>query len=68
MLTNEDGMHARMGNDPATSVCDANCEVHDIKNLYVTDASVLPSAGAVNTCLTIVAVALKAADAVLAKR
>jgi len=58
---------ARMGNDPATSVCNANCEVHDVKNLYVTDASVLPSAGAVNTCLTIVAVALRAADALLAK-
>lgn len=59
---------ARMGNDPATSVCNSNCEVHDIHNLYVTDASVLPTAGAVNTCLTIVAVALKAADAILAKK
>lgn len=59
---------ARMGDDPATSVCNANCEVHDIRNLYVTDASVLPTAGAVNTCLTIVAVALKAADAILAKK
>ena len=58
---------ARMGNDPATSVCNANCEVHDIQNLYVTDASVLPTAGAVNTCLTIVAVALKAGDAILGK-
>jgi choline dehydrogenase-like flavoprotein len=35
-------------------------------NLYLADASVLPSAGAVNTCLTIVAVALKTADAMLA--
>jgi choline dehydrogenase-like flavoprotein len=59
---------ARMGNDPATSVCNSNCEVHDISNLYVTDASVLPTAGAVNTCLTIVAVALRAADAILAKK
>jgi len=59
---------ARMGKDPATSVCNADCEVHDIRNLYVVDASALPTAGAVNTCLTIVAVALKAADAMLAKR
>ncbi len=58
---------ARMGDDPATSVCNANCEVHDIHNLYVVDASVLPTAGAVNTCLTIVAVALKASDAILAR-
>lgn len=56
-----------IGNDPATSVCNADCEVHDVKNLYVVDASALPTAGAVNTCLTIVAVALKAADAILAK-
>ncbi|MGC3983010.1 MAG: GMC family oxidoreductase [Steroidobacteraceae bacterium] len=58
---------ARIGNDPATSVCNPDCEVHDIKNLYVVDASALPSAGAVNTALTIVALALKAGDAVLAK-
>ena len=59
---------AVMGSDPATSVCDANCQVHDISNLYVVDASVLPTAGAVNTCLTIVAVALRAGDAILARR
>jgi choline dehydrogenase-like flavoprotein len=58
---------ACMGNDPVTSVCNADCEIHDIKNLYVVDASVLPSAGAVNTCLTIIAVALKSGDAILAK-
>jgi choline dehydrogenase-like flavoprotein len=58
---------ARMGTDPATSVCNPDCEVHDIRNLYVADASVLPTAGAVNTCLTIVAVALKAGDAILSK-
>ena len=56
---------AVMGDDPATSVCDANCQVHGIKNLYVVDASVLPTAGAVNTCLTIVAIALRAGDAIL---
>ncbi|MFT3907591.1 MAG: GMC family oxidoreductase [Steroidobacteraceae bacterium] len=59
---------ARMGEDPRTSVCNADCAVHDIPNLHVVDASVLPSAGAVNTCLTIVAVALKAADAMLTPR
>lgn len=59
---------ARMGVDPATSVCDANCEVHGIRNLFVVDASVLPTAGAVNTALTIVAVALRAGDAIIARR
>ncbi len=53
---------ARMGDDPATSVVDANCQVHGIAGLYVMDASVLPSAGAVNTGLTIMALALRAGD------
>jgi choline dehydrogenase-like flavoprotein len=38
--------------------------VHDIDGLYVVDASVLPSAGAVNTGLTIIALALRTADAI----
>jgi choline dehydrogenase-like flavoprotein len=58
---------ARIGLNPASSVCNADCEVHDIAGLYIADASSLPSAGAVNTCLTIVALALKAADAMLVK-
>src|SRR5262249_3601087 len=38
---------ARMGDDPTTSVADLNCQVHGIEGLFVVDASVLPSAGAV---------------------
>ena len=30
---------ARMGGDPKTSVLNGFCQTHDIKNLYVTDAS-----------------------------
>jgi len=41
--------------------------VHDIDNLYVVDASVLPSAGALNTGLTIAALALRAGDAIAAR-
>ena len=55
----------RMGEDPLTSVVDPNGEVHDIKGLYIADAGVLPTAGAVNTGLTIAAVALKTADAII---
>jgi len=54
----------RFGSDPHTSVTDRNCKIHDIDNLYVVDASTLPSAGAVNTGLTIAALALRAGDAI----
>lgn len=53
---------ARMGRDPATSVVDDIGAVHGIDGLHVVDASILPTAGAVNTCLTIVALALRAGD------
>ena len=53
---------ARFGADPGTSVLDPDCQVHGIRGLYVVDASTLPSAGAVNTALTIVALALRAGD------
>jgi choline dehydrogenase-like flavoprotein len=51
---------ARLGADPATSVTDPNCQVHGIRGLYVVDGSTLPSAGAVNPTLTIIALALRA--------
>jgi choline dehydrogenase-like flavoprotein len=58
---------ARMGTDPTDSVVDAHCRVHGIEGLFVVDASVLPSAGAVNTGLTIVALALRTADLIAGK-
>lgn len=51
---------ARFGIDPASSVLNPNCQVHDIEGLFVVDASVLPSAGTVNPALTIIALALRA--------
>jgi choline dehydrogenase-like flavoprotein len=51
----------RMGLDPASSLVDGNCQSHEVAGLYVVDASALPSPGAVNTGLTIAAVALRAA-------
>jgi choline dehydrogenase-like flavoprotein len=53
---------ARMGIDPRSSVVDANGVVHGLENLYVVDSSALPSPGAVNTGLTLMALALRAAD------
>jgi choline dehydrogenase-like flavoprotein len=51
---------ARMGTDPATSVVDTNLKAHDLDNLYIVDASVLPTSAAVNPSLTIAALALRA--------
>lgn len=51
---------ARMGADPATNVVNANCRAHDLENLYIVDASVLPTSAAVNPSLTIAALALRA--------
>ncbi|HEY6451145.1 MAG TPA: GMC family oxidoreductase [Steroidobacteraceae bacterium] len=53
---------ARFGRDPATSVLDVNCRMHELDNVYVTDASFFPSIGAVNPTLTIIANALRVAE------
>jgi choline dehydrogenase-like flavoprotein len=52
---------ARMGNDPRSSVVDSYCRSHDHPNLFITDASVLPTSAAVNPALTVAALALRAA-------
>jgi len=53
----------RMGEDPTTSVVDANCRSHDHSNLYITDASIFPSSGGGESpSLTIQALATRAAD------
>ncbi|MEC7961899.1 MAG: GMC family oxidoreductase [Pseudomonadota bacterium] len=51
---------ARMGDDPATSVVNSYCRSHDHPNLFIVDASVLPTSAAVNPALTIAALALRA--------
>ena len=56
---------AKMGNDPKTSVVDANCKTHDVDNLYIIDGSVFTTSAAVNPTPTIQAVALRAADKIL---
>ncbi len=51
---------ARMGADPGQSVVNADCRAHDLDNLFIVDASVLPTSAAVNPSLTIAALALRA--------
>jgi choline dehydrogenase-like flavoprotein len=52
----------RFGLDPATSVLDPLCRTHDVSNLFVVDASFLPSSGAQNPALTVAAQALRVAQ------
>jgi len=53
------GTH-RMGDDPGTSVTDANCICHDHPNLYLMGSGLWPSYTAANPTLTIAALALRA--------
>jgi choline dehydrogenase-like flavoprotein len=55
----------RFGRDPKTSALDQNCRAHELENLYVVDASVFPSSGAVNPALTVMANALRVGDHLL---
>lgn len=57
---------ARMGTDAATSVVDPFGRSHDHANLFLCDASVLPTSAAVNPALTVAALALRTADHILA--
>jgi choline dehydrogenase-like flavoprotein len=53
---------ARMGDDPETSVVNADCRSWDIPNLWICDGSVFPTVGGVNPSLTIQAIACRTAD------
>lgn len=50
---------ARMGDDPATSVVNADLRAHDLDNLWIADSSPFPSSAAVNPALTVAALALR---------
>lgn len=49
----------RFGTDPATAVLDPMCRLFGMDNLFVIDASFMPTSGGVNPSLTIAAVALR---------
>ncbi len=54
----------RFGNDPKTSVLNKNCKAHEVENLYITDASFMPTGGSVTYTFTIYANAFRVADAI----
>jgi len=52
----------RFGDDPATSVLNKRCQAHDVPNLFVADASFMPTGGSVPYTWTIYANAFRVAD------
>lgn len=56
----------RAGSDVRSSVVDAFCRAHGLRNLYVVDGSFMPTSGGASPTLTIVANALHAADHMIA--
>ena len=60
--TNHELGGCRMGDDPRTSVVNRWCQSHDVKNLFVVDGSVFPSASEKNPTHTIMALAARTAE------
>jgi len=55
----------RFGNDPKTSVLDRNCKAHELENLYVSDASFMPTGGSVPYTWTIYANAFRISKTII---
>ncbi len=53
---------ARMGRDPKTSVLNEYNQMHDVKNVFITDGSCMPSGGCQNPSLTYMALTARACD------
>lgn len=53
---------ARMGNDPATSVLNGNNQLHEVKNVFITDGSCMTSSACQNPSLTYMALTARACD------
>jgi choline dehydrogenase-like flavoprotein len=53
---------ARMGRDPKTSVLNAFNQVHDCKNVFVTDGAAMASSSCVNPSITYMALTARAAN------
>ena len=58
----------RMGTDPTTSVLNASCQAHEVKNLFVADGAPFVSQADKNPTWTILALAWRTADAITAQR
>ena len=53
---------ACMGRDPKTSVLNANNQLHDVPNVFVTDGACMASSACQNPSITYMALTARAAD------
>ena len=58
----------RMGNDPQTSVLNAQCQAHDVKNLFVADAGPFVSNAHKNCTWTILALSMRTSEFIARQR
>jgi len=58
----------RMGNDPQTSVLNANCQAHDVKNLFVADGGPFVGNAHKNCTWTILALAMRTSEHIAQQR
>jgi choline dehydrogenase-like flavoprotein len=58
----------RMGSDPSQSVVDSDHRAWEVPNLFIADGSVMPTQGSANPALTIMALASRLAERLVAKR
>lgn len=56
-----------MGKDPSDSVVDVACRSHDHENLFLPGGAAMTTGGSGNSTITMAALALKAADAIVAQ-
>jgi len=56
----------RMGSDPSTSVADGRGELHDVRGVWIGDASAFPTAPEVNPMVTIMALAHRTGSEIIA--
>ena len=56
----------RMGTDPCKSVVDASQKSHDVQNLWIVGSGSFPTVATANPTLTIMALAFKSADSIIA--
>ena len=54
----------RAGKDPGAAVLDESCQSHTVKGLYVLDAAFMPTAGASNPSITMIANAYRVCESV----